>query len=187
MNHSGYQKPVKKKSGGNYKTIGIVILVIVIVAAALFIFKSCSGDKADDLTPNGGIIYDSGAVEGGWDEADVDKIVEGLNEKVEDGMINISMNTSPNFANGTSVGNLMIVNEAINRYPQVVEITRNDTNEVIYKSDAIPVGSKIESAKLSADLDAGTYECTAMFYNVNAETGAYLGCAGAIIKVTVLE
>ena len=187
MNHSGYQKPVKKKSGGNYKTIGIVILVIVIVAAALFIFKSCSGDKVDDPTPNGGIIYDSGAVEGGWDEADVDKIVEGLNEKVEDGMINISMNTSPNFANGTSVGNLMIVNEAVNRYPQVVEITRNDTNEVIYKSGAIPVGSKIESAKLSADLDAGTYECTAMFYNVDDETGAYLGCAGAIIKVTVLE
>ena len=187
MNHSGYQKPVKKKSGGNYKTIGIVILVLIFIAAALFIFKSCSGDKDVDPTSNGGIVYDSGAVEGGWDEADVDKIVEGLNEKVEDGMINISMNTSPNFANGTSTGNLMIVNEAVNRYPQVVEITRNDTNEVIYKSGAIPVGSKIENAKLSADLDAGTYECTAMFYNVDAETGAYLGCAGAIIKVTVLE
>lgn len=187
MNHSGYQKPVKKKSDGNYKTIGIVILILVFFGAALFMFKSCSGDKAVDTTPNGGVVYDSGAVAGGWDEADVDKIVEGLNEKVEDGMINISMNTSPNFANGTSTGNLMIVNEAVNRYPQVVEITRNDTNEVIYKSGAIPVGSKIENAKLSADLDAGTYECTAMFYNVDAETGAYLGCAGAIIKVTVLE
>lgn len=187
MNHPGYQKPVKKKSGGNYKAIGIVILVLIFIAAALFMFKSCSGDKAVDTTPNGGVVYDSGAVAGGWDEADVDKIVEGLNEKVEDGMINISMNTSPNFANGTSTGNLMIVNEAVNRYPQVVEITRNDTNEVIYKSGAIPVGSKIENAKLSADLDAGTYECTAMFYNVDAETGAYLGCAGAIIKVTVLE
>jgi len=187
MNHSGYQKTAKKTSGGNNKTIGIVILVLFIIAVALFIFRSCSGDKAADTTPNTGIVYDSGAVEGGWDEADVDKIVEGLNEKVEEGMINISMNTSPNFANGTSAGNLMIVNEAVNRYPQVVEITRNDTNEVIYKSGAIPVGSKIENAKLSTDLDAGTYECTAMFYNVDAETGAYLGCAGAIINVTVLE
>ena len=187
MNHSGYQKPVKKKSGGNYKTIGIVILVIVIVAAALFIFKSCSGDKADDLTPNGGIIYDSGAVEGGWDEADVNKIVEGLNEKVEDGMINISMNTSPIFANGTSTGNLMIVNETVNRYPQVVEIVRSDTGETIYKSGAVPVGKKIEEAKLDVDLAKGEYECTAMFYNVNPDTGEYLGCAGAVITVTVLE
>lgn len=126
-------------------------------------------------------------MEGGWNEADVDRIVEGLNEQVEEGMINISMNTSPNFANGTSTGNLMIVNESINRYPQVVEITRNDNGEKIYTSGAVAVGSKIESAKLDVDLDAGTYECTAMFYNVDPETGAYLGCAGAIITVTVLD
>lgn len=102
-------------------------------------------------------------------------------------MINISMNTSPNFANGTSTGNLMIVNESVNNYPQVVEIVRNDTNEKIYTSDAIAVGSKIENDKLDVDLDKGTYDCTAMFYNVDPETGAYLGCAGAIITITVLE
>ncbi len=38
----------------------------------------------------------------------------------------------------------MIVNEGVNNYPQVVEIIRNDTQEKIYKSGAIPVGSKIE-------------------------------------------
>jgi hypothetical protein len=150
----------------NTKTIGIVILILLVIAAAVFLFKSCSGDEQTDKMPNTGIVYDTGAVEGGWDEADLDKIVEGLNEKVEEGMINISMNTSPIFENSTSAGSLMIVNEGVNRYPQVVEITRNDTNEVIYKSGAIPVGSKIESTKLSMDLDAGTYECTAMFYNV---------------------
>ena len=131
--------------------------------------------------------YDPGAVEGGWNEADTDKIVDALNEKVEQGMINISMNTTPIFQNGSSAGNLMIVNESVNNYPQVVEIHRNDTGEVIYKSGAIPVGSKLETAKLSADLDAGTYECTALFYNVDPDSGEYLGCAGAVITVTVLE
>ena len=134
-----------------------------------------------------GISYDSAAVVGGWNEADMDKIVEGLNEQVEAGMINISMNTSPIFSDGTSEGNLMIVNEGVNRYPQVVEIARNDTGETIYKSGAIPVGSKIEKARLSANLDAGTYECTALFYNVDPDTGDYLGCAGAIITITVLD
>lgn len=179
-------KPATKKSS-TYKTAGVVILILLIIAAALFIFKSCSGEQAPDPTPSGGIVYDTGAVEGGWDEADTDKIVDSLNEKVEQGMINISMNTSPIFQNGTSTGNLMIVNEGINNYPQVVEIVRNDTNESIYKSGAIAVGSKIESAKLDADLNAGTYDCTAMFYNVDPDTGDYLGCAGAIITVTVLE
>ena len=44
-----------------------------------------------------------------------------------------------------------------------------------------------ENDKLSVDLPAGTYECTAMFYNVDPNTGSYLGCAGAIINITVLE
>ena len=98
-------------------------------------------------------------------------------------MINISMNTSPIFADGTSEGNLMIVNN----YPQIVEIVRNDTGEPIYKSGGIPVGSKIETAKLSVDLPAGQYECTAMFHNVDPDTGNSLGCAGAIIVITIQE
>ena len=102
-------------------------------------------------------------------------------------MINISMNTAPIFSDGTSAGNLMIVNESINNYPQIVVITRNDTGDEIYRSGGIPVGSKIETAKLAVDLPAGTYECTALFHNVNPDTGESLGCAGAIINITVLE
>ena len=165
--------PHKQRNGGSNRGALIALLVLLIIAAVVFLLRS--------------IVYDPGAVEGGWNEADTDKIVDALNEKVEQGMINISMNTTPTFQNGSSAGNLMIVNESVNNYPQVVEIHRNDTGEVIYKSGAIPVGSKLETAKLSADLDAGTYECTALFYNVDPDSGEYLGCAGAVITVTVLE
>lgn len=178
--------PHKQRNGGSNRGALIALLVLLIIAAAVFLLRSCTDGKTPDLAP-GGIVYDPGAVEGGWNEADTDKIVDALNEKVEQGMINISMNTTPTFQNGSSAGNLMIVNESVNNYPQVVEILRNDTGEVIYKSGAIPVGSKLETAKLSADLDAGTYECTALFYNVDPDSGEYLGCAGAVITVTVLE
>ena len=183
----------KKDNSRLTKTICAAVGVVLIVLAILLCLRGCAEDGSasahgsNNVIGNPGIIYDTGAVEGGWDEADTESIVASLNEKVEEGMINISMNTSPNFPNGTSEGNLMIVNESINRYPQIVEIIRNDTGEVIYKSGAIPVGSKIEAAKLSVDLDAGMYECTAMFYNVDPNTGNYLGCAGAIIHLTVVE
>lgn len=183
----------KKDTSRLAKAIFAAVGVVLIVLAILLSLRGCAEDGSasahgsNNVIGNPGIIYDTGAVEGGWDEADTESIVASLNEKVEEGMINISMNTSPNFLNGTSEGNLMIVNESINRYPQVVEIIRNDTGEVIYKSGAIPVGSKIEAAKLSVDLDAGMYECTAMFYNVDPNTGNYLGCAGAIIHLTVVE
>ena len=183
----------KKENSRLTKAICAAVGVVLIILAILLSLRGCAEDGSasahgsNNVIGNPGIIYDTGAVEGGWDEADTESIVASLNEKVEEGMINISMNTSPNFPNGTSEGNLMIVNESINRYPQIVEIIRNDTGEVIYKSGAIPVGSKIEAAKLSVDLDAGMYECTAMFYNVDPNTGNYLGCAGAIIHLTVVE
>ena len=174
-----------KKDAGPGKAIAIAsaVAAIVIVIVILLPLRSC-GAPVDD---HSGIEFDPSATEGGWDEADTDEIIAGLNEKVEEGMINISMNTSPVFADGTSEGSLMIVNEEVNNYPQVVEISRDDTGELIYKSGAIPVGSKIESAKLSVDLDPGTYKCTALFYNVDPDTGDYLGCAGAVVTVTVLE
>ena len=87
--------------------------------------------------------------------------------------------------NGASEGNVMIVNESINNYPQQVEFIRNDTGEQIYQSKAIPVGSKIERAKLDAALPAGTYECTAYFHNLDPESGEIIGTAGAIINITI--
>lgn len=187
MNQSKY--PKKKDNNKSKKTIGIVIGILLVIAIILGLLRGCDGNQtlepSDTIGP--GIVYDDGAVIGGWDEADTDKIIENLNEKVEEGMINISMNTSPIFADGTSEGNLMIVNESVNNYPQIVEIVRNDTGETIYKSGGIPVGSKIETAKLSVDLPAGQYECTAMFHNVDPDTGNSLGCAGAIIVITIQE
>ena len=132
-----------------------------------------------------GIVYDSSAVEGGWDNLSPEEIAEKLNEKVAEGMINISMNTAPYFENGTAEGNVMIVNEAINNYPQQVEFIRNDTGEHIYQSKAIPVGSKIEHAALDVELPAGTYECTAMFHNLDPVSGEIIGTAGAIINITI--
>lgn len=179
----------KNEKNNAYKTAGIIAGIIAVIIIILLLFHSCIGPNSDaSITHDGpGISYDESAIEGGWDEVDTDKIVDALNEKVEEGMINISMNTSPTFKDGTSAGNLMIVNEGVNRYPQVVEINRNDNGEQIYKSGAIPVGNKIEQAKLNVDLSAGSYECTALFYNVDPDTGNYLGCAGAIINITIEE
>ena len=173
----------KSSKKETYKKVGIGVGLVIVVAVIILLLRSC-GAPANDP---GGIEFDPSATEGGWDEADTDEIIAGLNEKVEAGMINISMNTSPVFADGTSKGSLMIVNEEVNNYPQVVEISRDDTGELIYKSGAIPVGSKIESAKLSVDLDPGTYKCTALFYNLDPDTGDKLGSAGVVIELTVLE
>ena len=172
------------------KSRTLVILAVVGLAAALTagiftavrMFHKPAQSKDD---PKTGIVYDDSAIEGGWDNLSPEEIAEKLNEKVAEGMINISMNTAPYFENGTADGNLVIVNESINNYPQKVQIIRNDTGEQIYESGAIAVGSKIERAKLDVALPAGTYECTAYFHNLGPETGEIIGTAGAIINITI--
>ena len=172
------------------KSRTLVILAVVGLAAALTVgiftavrmIHKPAASKDDSKT---GIVYDDSAIEGGWDNLSPEEIAEKLNEKVAEGMINISMNTAPYFENGTAEGNVMIVNEDINLYPQQVEFIRNDTGEQIYQSNAIPVGSKIERAALDVELPAGTYECTAMFHNLDPVSGEIIGTAGAIITITV--
>ena len=168
-------------------TVYAVIFLVLLVGAGIFLAVRLLHKPADAALADSksGIIYDSSAVEGGWDNLSPEEIAEKLNEKVAEGMINISANTAPIFEDGSSEGNLMLVNESINNYPQKVQIVRNDTGEQIYESGAIAVGSKIERAKLDVVLPAGTYECTAYFHNLDPETGDIIGTAGAIITITI--
>ena len=179
--------PKYKSNSRTAVWIGAGVLAAVAIGAIVFIIvtlRSAPMSK-EEARAKMSIVYDSSAVEGGWDNLSPEEIAEKLNAKVAEGMINISMNTAPYFEDGTSDGNLMIVNESINNYPQKVQIIRNDTGEQIYESGAIAVGSKIERAKLDAALPAGTYECTAYFHNLNPETGEIIGTAGAIINITI--
>ena len=168
-------------------TVYAVIFLVLLVGAGIFLAVRLLHKPADAALADSksGIVYDSSAVEGGWDNLSPEEIEARLNEKVAEGMINISANTAPIFEDGSSEGNLMLVNESINNYPQKVQIVRNDTGEQIYESGAIAVGSKIERAKLDVVLPAGTYECTAYFHNLDPETGDIIGTAGDIITITI--
>ena len=176
-----------KQAKLNVRVVLAIVFLICAIGTGIFLITRLVSRPLtqEDALGQTGIVYDSSAVEGGWDNLSPEEIAEKLNEKVAEGMINISMNTAPYFENGEAEGNVMIVNESINNYPQQVEFIRNDTQEVIYRSKAIPVGSKIERAALDVELPAGTYECTAMFHNLDPVSGEIIGTAGAIINITI--
>ena len=176
-----------KQARLNIRVVLAVAFLVCAIGAGIFLITRLVSKPLtkEDARGQTGIVYDSSAVEGGWDNLSPEEIAEKLNAKVAEGMINISMNTAPYFEDGAADGNLMIVNESINNYPQKVQIVRNDTGEQIYESGAIAVGSKIEHAALDVELPAGTYECTAMFHNLDPVSGETIGTAGAIINITI--
>lgn len=167
------------------KRLFIILALVGIILILLALLYACGPNGTGNLPPIPGITWDRDAEEGGLTSRSKEEIQAELNAKVSEGMINISINTAPVFPTGTAKGNLCIVNNLKNNYPQVVYINRVDTGEEIYRSGAIAVGSKIEMAKLNVDLDPGTYDCVAYFNNVDMETGTFIGTAGAEIKITV--
>lgn len=170
-------------------TLNMLLLIMIIIILLFYKCDCCVGGQNPD-TPIGPTVfnpnYDQDIEWGERETVPIEEIKDELNKKVEQGMMNISMNTNPVFANGKAKGNLLIVNETINKYPQVVQIYRDDTGELIYESGAIPVGARIDESKLSVNLDAGVYNCTAHFNQID-ENGTLLGKACAKIIVYVLE
>ena len=160
-----------KKNGGAVKwAFPVVILILVGVIAWLLLRPQ---EQPAGLTRAADAQL--GQLEGKTEE----QIVEELNRIVEEGMFNISINTQPEFPDGSSPGNLCIENSPANHYLMVVEITLNDTGEKVYTSGALEPNYHIQEAKLDRALAKGTYPATATFYAYTADTQELVGTAGA--------
>ena len=112
-----------------------------------------------------------------------------LDAMVEEGMLAMSINATPfgRVSGAEQDINWMIENPSNQGKLIRVEIWRDDTGEKIYETGAIPPGNYVESAPLKEKLPAGEYSCTARFYAYREEDEAYIGQAGAQIKLTLQE
>ena len=110
-----------------------------------------------------------------------------MQNKVDESMLAISINTSPEFPDGTSKGTLRIENNASNRYNMTVAIVRDDTGEMIYQSAGIRPGQMIEEDELDMNLEKGDYPCTATFTAYETEKNTPMGEAAAKLTIRVKE
>lgn len=135
-----YQDHPKQAKGSIRVVLAVAFLVCAIGAGIFLITRLVSKPLSkEEARAKAGIVYDSSAVEGGWDNLSPEEIAERLNQKVEEGMINISANTAPIFEDGASEGNLMLVNEAsitIRKKSRLFAMTRANrfTNPVLSPS-----------------------------------------------------
>lgn len=184
MPHPNMQYPIdpqqeeeeKKKKRGAGFYIGIIIAIIAIVAAigiAIFMFM-------DSTQTRGGAL-------GQLDGKTAEEIQAELDRFVEEGMMNISIASVIEFENGGAEGEVKIENSPANHYLMQVEITLNDTGEVVYTSEILEPNYHIQYAKLDVNLPAGSYPCTATFYALDTETEELVGQASAAVTLVVLH
>lgn len=198
------EQEAKERAKERRKTfIQALLIALLLLLLILFGLKGCTSAVVPDTVKqmfNVGI--DDDASQGGLEGRSEEEIIAELNEKVAASMINISMNTTPTFADGSSEGNVNIVNNTVNNYAQVIEIYLQDEyikedgskgyedKDLIYQSGKIPVGSKVVNAKLNKALESGkvlekgTYQAIA-YFNAVKDDGEYVGKAAARIKIVI--
>ena len=156
----------KKKN----KIIVVVIVFLLLLSLLVYYFFSYRSDVLQ------------GEID--WDQPRASRDLQAeIDKAVEQGMFNVFMNTNVVFKDGQSKGNMMIQNIETNRYPMYVEIYHDNT--LLYKSDIIEPGYKIEKAKLDTPLSKGTYDCTAYFYVTDNNKEEVQNKIGLNIKITV--
>jgi hypothetical protein len=106
------------------------------------------------------------------DQSNLSTIEEEIEDKVAKGMFETHMNTTWYFPDGKSPSkNALMGNSASNNYPFWFTVMLSDTQEVVYTSSLLPLGTQIEEIKLDKDLEKGTYNAVVSLHMVD-ENGA---------------
>lgn len=171
------QSQEQEQNNKKKKRNKIITFIIMLLLLLLLLTRCCS--SCSNMTPSD---ISQGEIEWNQPRASRDLQAE-IDKAVEQGMFNVFMNTNVVFKDGNSKGNMMIQNIDTNVYPMYVEIYNNDN--LLYKSDIIDPGYKIEEAKLDTVLSKGTYDCTAYFYVTDSNKQEVQNKIGLNIKIIV--
>ncbi len=105
-------------------------------------------------------------------EENVNEIIAEMekNEFVPPGSYEAKMNATWIFPDGKSVSeNAYVENVVRNTNDVYFDVILSETDEVIYESPLLPVGSHIENITLDKELEKGTYDCVVIYHLVDEE------------------
>lgn len=145
----------------------IIILLVIITVIAVFLWM--------------------GRPKNVMNEGNYKQIMEDMDERVQEGYFETYMNTDWTFPDGTSeTTNAILGNSPNNKKPIRCEVLMKDTEEVLYSTDVLPVGTELPPFKLDVDLEPGTYNAVCMVYLLDEEEdGSYTDYSNAGFDVTI--
>lgn len=139
------------------KWLAAVLILLLLLGTAAGVFYFLQGESKDRLARDEDAL--GGILPGKTDQ----EIQELLNQKVQEGMVNIGIAAEPVFEEGGKKGKLGIENVPGNNYSFQVDMILDETGEKIYSSGLIEPGFYVEYVALNKQLAQGDYKATAIF------------------------
>lgn len=151
------QKNTKLK-GGIVLAICIVVIIVLLGVIVFLVFSKKEGDEPVKRN----IVVN---------EKNVEEVIAQLaEERTPTGSYQVTMNTTWNFPSGDEPSvDAYVKNAEANSNSVYFDITRSDTEETIYESPIIPVGSWLEDITLDSSLPDGTFPCLITYHLLDEE------------------
>lgn len=182
----------KEPKQGNRKNIVIIIvfaiLVIALAVCIILLVKRPDVEQSDHPEPESTISPAAAALERGFVEESVTQdIMSEMADKVEEGMFECKMTTTWTFEDTDSVSpNAYVANVESNRYTLYFDVYQEGTEELLYSSPMLPVGTEFQEVKLEKDLPAGEYKAVVMYTMVD-DNYEEVSSVGFSITISVLH
>lgn len=186
------------ESGKKNKTAIIVIIILAVVVIALVgvvAFLLGRGSKEDggaqtvvsEERPSREVA--SRSVRTVVDEKSAEDIMNQMREEVAEGMFECQMSMEWTFEDGKSESkDAYVANSKNNTHPIYFDIYLGDTEELIYSSPVLPVGTDLKDIKLDKELKAGEYKATVMYTLLkDVDSQEEVSSAGFVITIKVLN
>lgn len=157
------QSNVKKKEDGKNKKKKIVLIIcIIIIIVLLGVIIYLLAAKNTTKKPRRNVVVT---------EKNIDKVLKEMNEKrTPAGSYEAKMNSVWNFERGDAPSkDAYVENVKTNTNPVYFDVVRSDTEETIYESPILPVGSHLEEITLDKKLPAGKYDCVLTYHLIDEE------------------
>ena len=148
-----------KKKGGKIVLFICIVIILALIGVVIYLLTNKDGEEQGRRN----VVVN---------EDNVDEIIEQMqdSDRVADGYYEMTMNSTWYFENGTAASeNAYVENTVANTNAVYFDIMRSDTEETIFESPVIPVGSHMEQITLDKALDAGTYDCVLIYHLMDEE------------------
>lgn len=151
-----------QKNANSGKSALIICIVVILVLAGVIVWLLLRGKE--DETPQRNVVVN---------EENAESIASEMmaQEKTPIGSYEVTMNATWNFKNGTATSdNAFVKNAESNTNSVYFDVVRSDTEDTIYASPILPVGTYLENIALDEELPAGTYDCVCTYHLLDEES-----------------
>jgi uncharacterized protein (UPF0333 family) len=167
----------------------LVIIVILVGVIAFLLGRNTGGsdkESAESSNESSRVVMTEGS-RVILDAESAANVMDEMRNEVAEGMFECNMSMTWTFADGSAKSNdAYVANSTNNKYPIYFDVILKDTDEKIYSSPVLPVGSELTNFALDKDLDPGTYKATVMYTLIRDEQSQEeVSSAGFVIKIIV--